>query len=70
MPAACTARVPAVVTGDPDTVKMLGTVSATEVTVPVPVIAAQLVEDPFVVKNLPAFPVCVGAKALNVAVVV
>lgn len=57
VPKADTARVPVVVTGLPETEKMPGIVNPTDVTVPVPDTEAQLVDEPFVVKNLPEFPV-------------
>ena len=42
VPLAAIARVPVVVTGEPDTVKMPGTLRATEVTLPLPAGAAQV----------------------------
>lgn len=66
MPEAVTAKVPVDVTGDPATEKIDGIVKATDETVPDPDTVAQLVELPFVVRNCPAWPDWLGAKALKV----
>jgi hypothetical protein len=58
------AIVPLVVIGELDTLMPLAPEIPTEVTVPPPAIVAQDTVDPFVVKNLPELPVCVGISAL------
>jgi len=57
--------VPDVVTGLPPTVKKAGADKPTDVTLPPPEIVPQDVFVPSVVKYLPLFPDCDGAKALN-----
>ena len=65
MPEYVSANVPDVVTGLPPTVKKAGADKPTDVTLPPPATVPQDVFVPSVVKYLPLFPDCDGAKALN-----